>query len=332
MGLLLYSIIALIVLTLVRKYIKGPKAKRTNMKNKVVVITGSSDGIGKEQAFQLLEDGAIVIFACRSESKTKKAFEEIKSLKNSEDCLKRAHFIQLDLKSFKSVNYFINQFKSKFNKIDILVNNAGIAASSFEITEDGLESMIQTNHYSHVKLTLGLLDLFDKTEGRIINVSSLAHNFSNYDTTIKKNFGKDKDQYKDYFFIPKNNIPYGNSKIANIYFTQYLVELFESNEKYANLYSYSLHPGAVDTNFLNNYVSKSLFWRILVNVFYPFVYFFFKASNDGAQTQLHLCYSAVKDLKQGGYYSDCQLGKLSETTKNKEIKDYLMNETLKIVS
>ena len=201
MGLLLYSIFALILLALLRKYIRGPKAKRTSMKNKIIVITGSSDGIGKEQAFQLLEDGAIVVFACRSESKTKKTFEEIKLLKNSEDCLKRAHFIQLDLKSFKSVNYFINELKSRFNKIDILVNNAGLAASSFEITEDGLESMIQTNHYSHLKLTLGLLDLFDKTEGRVINVSSLAHNFSNYDTTIKTNFKKDQDQYKDYFFI-----------------------------------------------------------------------------------------------------------------------------------
>ena len=65
---------------------------------------------------------------------------------------------------------------------------------------------------------------------------------------------------------------------------------------------------------------------------YPLIYFLFKTSNDGAQTQLHLCYSTIKDLKQGGYYSDCKLGKLSQTAKNKEIRDYLMKETLKIIS
>ena len=333
MGIFIYSAVILLIIYLIRKFIEGNKANKKSMKNKVIIVTGASDGIGKAQALQLLEDGANVIFACRNESKTRKVMQKIKYLRNSDDCYKRAHFIKLDLTSFKSVDSFINEFKRKFDSLDILVNNAAIAASIFELTEDGLESTIQTNHYSHVKLTLGLLDMFNKTEGRIINVSSLGHKFSNYDTSIKESFRKDQDQYRNYFkYIPQNLIPYGNSKLANIYFTEYLVDLFNSDDKYKHLFSYSVHPGAVDTNFNHSFKKYSILWTILLFIFYPLIFMFFKTPIDGAQTQLFLCYSNTNELKQGGYYEDCKLGRLFENAKIKEIKDYLMEETLKLVS
>ena len=93
--------------------------------------------------------------------------------------------------------YFVSIFKKKFDHLDVLVNNAGYIATDFVLTEDGLEASIQTNHYSHVLLSMLLLDYFNKTDGRIINVSSIGHLFSNYDTTLKTSFSKETgDQYK----------------------------------------------------------------------------------------------------------------------------------------
>lgn len=328
----IYFTAFLILLYLLRKYVKGKKATRKPMKNKIVIITGASDGIGKETAIQLLEDGAKVILACRDEKKTQGVLAEISKKPFGKELIANATYIHLDLSSFKSVDKFTAEFKSRFTQVDILVNNAGYAASKFELTEDGIEKMIQTNHYSHVKLTLNLLDYFNKQEGRVINVSSIAHNFSNYKDRLFKSFTKDQDQFKDLMYIPMNNIPYGNTKLANIYFTQYLTDLFSSDKRYSHLHSYSLHPGVINSNFVDYQMKESIFFKYLFKFLYPILIFFLKTSNDGAQTQLFLCYSDSKDLKDGGFYNNCAIGTISQNAKNEQMKEYLMKETLKVIN
>lgn len=325
----IYLIVGIALLYLLRKFLKGPKAIRVNMKGKVVIITGASSGIGKETAIQLLEDEATVVFACRDKKKTLQVIENIVN-KVGKSSQERAIFMELELSSFSSVDKFVAEIKSKFNSIDILINNAGYIAHKYEITNDKIEAMAQTNHYSHVKLTLGLLDLFKSSEGRIINVSSLAHNFSNYATHIKTCFGPDKDQFKDFFTVTGSFVSYGNTKLANIYFGQYLAKRFENEKKYNHLAAYSLHPGAVDTEFTNGLTARGKIYYIITKLLAPAITYFMKNPNDGAQTTLHLCYSKLNDLKNGGYYQDCSLGKLSKTAKDESIRDYLMTETLKV--
>lgn len=330
---ILYFAILAIVLIYLRKYFKGGRTTRTSMKGKVIVITGSSDGIGKECAFNLLEDGASVVFACRDEKKTNKVIEEVKNLRNGNECYKRSYFIHLDLSSFKSVDKFITEFKNKFDCIDILMNNAGYTATTYKETNDGLEAMSQTNHFSHVKLSLGLLDYFNKKEGRIINVSSMAHEFSNYENTYKSHFSKamGHDQYKDFFSVKNSWTVYGNTKLNNIYFTQYLTKLFNKDNKYSNMHAYCNHPGAVATGFLNVYSTDNILLKVVVPIFRYITLFFFKNVNDGAQTQLHLCYSNINNLKDGAYYSDCKLKKTADIARKEDIENYIMQETLKII-
>ena len=70
--LILFGII--IILYLLRKFFKGAQCKtKHSMKGKVIIVTGASAGIGKESAIDLVKQGAQVILACRSESKTKEA-------------------------------------------------------------------------------------------------------------------------------------------------------------------------------------------------------------------------------------------------------------------
>ena len=85
-------------------------------------------------ARDLLKSGAIVIFACRNESKT---LNVIKSI-TDKNTIKNAFFINLDLTSYSSVENFDKEFSKKFNKIDILINNAG---EFFENLENYIEEL-----------------------------------------------------------------------------------------------------------------------------------------------------------------------------------------------
>ena len=99
------------MLYLIRRFVKGGKCTEEDVTGKIIIITGSSAGIGKAQAFNLLENGATVIFACRDEKKTRLVLEETKKLENkskaSTSCFDRAVYINVNLNSFKSVNNFV---------------------------------------------------------------------------------------------------------------------------------------------------------------------------------------------------------------------------------
>jgi len=83
----------------------------------------------------------------------------------------------LDLNDLVSVKKFADDFNSKYDKLDILLNNAGIMAlPERETTKQGYEKQNGVNHVGHFLLTTLLLDKVKAAEqGRIVNVSSLAH-------------------------------------------------------------------------------------------------------------------------------------------------------------
>ena len=167
----LWFIIIFIILWLLRKYIfNAPRNSKTkNLNNKVVILTGSSAGIGKETAKDLLKSGATVIFACRDERKTKAVISDFPTYMQD-----RAIFIMLDLCRISTIYKFVEEFKKQFNTVDILINNAGCLSNTFQLTEDKIENTMQANHIGHMVLTTLLLENFNQSEGRIINLASGA--------------------------------------------------------------------------------------------------------------------------------------------------------------
>lgn len=139
------------------------------MKNKYVVITGPTSGIGKEIATKLAGLGAEVVLACRDIERGKQTADEIAALTGSKKCA----VMQVDTSSQKSIREFCKQYRKKYSRLDVLVNNAGIYRLNRETSVDGIELTFATNVLGYYILTNELLDVMKKSKNaRIVNVAS----------------------------------------------------------------------------------------------------------------------------------------------------------------
>ena len=216
----------------------------SDQKGKVIIVTGSSTGLGYETAKVLADKNATVIVAVWNEAKGNAAVENIKMENPSADI----QVMLLDLADLGSVQTFAENFKRKFNKLDLLINNAGVMNPPYTKTKDGFELQFGTNHLGHFALTGLLIDLIKKTpSSRIVNVSSTAHKIG------KLNFEDLNWETRPY----KKMRSYGDSKLANLYFSKELQRRLDK-ESSAVIVA-SAHPGASSTPLTRH----SLFFRIL---------------------------------------------------------------------
>lgn len=297
----------------IRRKARGQITKlNPNLTGKVVIVTGSSDGLGLVTAKELLSKGATVVFACRNKSKTDEAISKL-----PENLISRAVFIQLDLSSFESVKKFVEEFLSKFERLDILVNNAGIGVSDFIKTKDGVESMLQTNTLSPILLTDMLVDILKRSNGRVVNVSSIGHDMykpskDQFKVDPKKyDFGESKFVGMDY---------YNMSKLGNVYFTKFFKKV--SDQKKWGIKCCALHPGAIETGIQKDLRGFVWFmWKIM----YPVKQLLLKTPFHGAQTTLHCAYLNEKDLADGEFYDDLKVTKLSSHAKDDDLIESYMN-------
>jgi len=138
-----------------------------NYKNKTILVTGASSGIGECFAQNLDKLGANLILTARSEDKLK---EMVSSMNN-------AISVPGDLSDKKFPEQLYNTIKEKGLTVDILINNAGFGFSGLFLDSsiDNYEEMMNVNMYSLVALThLFLNDMVQRKDGGIINISSLA--------------------------------------------------------------------------------------------------------------------------------------------------------------
>jgi len=140
-------------------------------KDKVVVITGASSGIGQELAFQLAEQGAWLSLAART-------VERLESVKT--ECERRggkAIAISTDVSEQTQCENLIRQTVDRFTRIDMLVNNAGMTMfANFEDVRDPsiFEKLMRVNYLGSVYCTYYALPFLKQTRGRLLGVSSLT--------------------------------------------------------------------------------------------------------------------------------------------------------------
>jgi NAD(P)-dependent dehydrogenase (short-subunit alcohol dehydrogenase family) len=142
-----------------------------SMKNKRVLTTGPTSGVGKEIALQLAELGAEVILACRDVKKGSEVASEISQQTGSKNVI----VMQIDTSSQESIREFAREFRKKYRRLDVLINNAAISRGALPKVNsaDGIELTFATNVLGYFLLTQELLPVLEKSApARIINVAS----------------------------------------------------------------------------------------------------------------------------------------------------------------
>ncbi|KAJ6026476.1 uncharacterized protein N7446_004926 [Penicillium canescens] len=159
------------------------------LEGRVIVITGTSSGLGIETARALSITGARLFLTARDIRKAKDALTDISEPGRTE-------FIEMDLESFESVRAAAKAILGKTDKINILINNAGImAVPGLEFTKNGHELQFGTNHLSHFLLFQLLKPALlaattPNFHSRVVNVSSSAHRLNGINATDNYNFEK----------------------------------------------------------------------------------------------------------------------------------------------
>ncbi len=140
------------------------------MKNKVIVITGASSGIGKALAFEAAKRGAHIVIAARNAEKLEEVANQIKQFNTQLLCL------QTDVSREDDCKTLIAKAIEKFGRIDVLINNAGISMRAlFEHTDlSVIKQLMDINFWGMVYCTKYALPELLKTKGSVVGVSSIA--------------------------------------------------------------------------------------------------------------------------------------------------------------
>ncbi len=247
------------------------------MKDKVVLITGGTSGIGKAAAIQIASLGATTVFTYRNKEKGDKSLDEIRTESGSSD----VHMLELDLASLDSVRRLTENFLKEYKKLDVLINNAGGYFGYRKLTEEGFEYTIGVNHLGPFLLTNLLKDCLISSRSRIINVSSAAQQAGRInldDLMLEEKFAGFK--------------AYAQAKLANIVFSYELDRRWGKESISVN----AVHPGAVGTNFGNE--AKPAF-KSLIKVGKPFL----KTPEQGADTIVYLASSPEVEGISGKFFT-----------------------------
>lgn len=152
-----------------------------DFKDKVVLITGGSQGIGKEIAKQFARRGAILALNNLARSE-----EDLKAVKAEFEAQgTKCEYFVADVSNFDDCQKMGKEIQEKLGRLDVLVNNAGITKDRTlaKMTPEEWNAVINVNLNSAFNVTKGVLDLLIKNQGNIVNVSSIVGLRGNFGQT-----------------------------------------------------------------------------------------------------------------------------------------------------
>lgn len=261
---------------------------------RVVLVTGSTDGIGRATARALAAGGLKVVLHGRSKAKVDAAIAKlVDELPGAE-----IEGISFDLGSLTAVRKGAAQIMERVPHLHVLVNNAGIFASERVVTDDKLELTFAVNYLGPYLLTELLLPRLLESAtasgiaSRVINVTSIAHTRGRLhldDLTLASAW--------------TGYAAYAQSKLAQVMHALSLAQKYAPDQ----LVAYSVHPGVIST-------------KLLRQGFGPIA----GASVDaGARTTVRLAGGEVVDDPSGSYFSDGIVTPPSTTARDPKLRDAL---------
>ena len=199
-------------------------AEGASLQDKVVMITGSTDGLGREVALRAAARGARVIVHGRSQERGNAVVDEI--AKNGKGS---ARFYAADLSSLDEVRALAQAILRDYDRLDVLVNNAGVLQRDRQVSKDGHELHLAVNYLSGFLLTRMLMPrIVASAPSRIVNVASVAQSPIDFDDVMLERPGRGGQGY-------------GQSKLAQVMFAMDLADELKGR----NVTVTALHPATM---------------------------------------------------------------------------------------
>ena len=268
-----------------------------NLKDKRILVTGVSAGLGVETARSLAAHGAQVVGAARNLDKAKAATTQVQK----EAAANGGSFdlVELDLANLKSVRACADQLLAKGEPFDVVIANAGVMATPLGHTADGFETQFGTNHLGHFVLVNRIARLI-RAGGRLINLSSSGHRYSDVDLADP---GFEHTPYDPF-------VAYGRSKTANILFAV----AFDQRHRGRGVRAAAVHPGGIRTE-LDRYIDSSRLEKIVAEINQQLAAqgkgpFQWKTIPQGAATSVWTAVVAPADEIGGQYCENCHVGQI----------------------
>ncbi|MGH3458148.1 oxidoreductase [Aeromicrobium sp.] len=213
-----------------------------DLTGKRAVITGVTGGLGFHTALELARHGAELVVTARDASKADDVVARLR--KEVPDV--SVDVVPLDLVSLADAKRAASEVTAAYDRVDILINNAGIMAAPSNLTVDGFELQIGTNHLGHFAWTATLWPLLKASDARVVTVSSLMHaQARGFDLRSLDPAGSPR-RYRRW-------VSYSESKLANLSFALELNRRVK--EAGLGVVSVGAHPGLSSTNLQKTGVS-----------------------------------------------------------------------------
>lgn len=238
------------IFAMIRNQNLNPKNCRDSFKQRLVVITGATSGIGFVTARKYASQGADILCINRNEKKSIELCEQLQS-EFKVDC----SYLIADFLNLSDVHAAAKQLSQLGRPIDVLIHNAGIYMTTKSITADHLETVFQTNYLSTFLLNYALMEKFkSQKHGRILFVNSEAHRFAVWGLNLD-DLSWEKNRYTGLK-------SYGAAKMAQLLSMIKFHEYFDGTGVTIN----AMHPGNVKTNSgQNNGPLYKLFKRTIID-------------------------------------------------------------------
>jgi NAD(P)-dependent dehydrogenase (short-subunit alcohol dehydrogenase family) len=267
----------------------------TDLRNKRVLVTGASAGLGVETARALASRGARVVGAARDLAKAEHATAQVRA--DAEAGGGSLDLVELDLASLASVRACTDALRARDEPFDLVIANAGVMATPFGHTADGFETQFGTNHLGHFLFVNRIAPLL-RPGSRLVNLSSSGHRFSDVDLD-DPNF--ERTSYEPF-------VSYGRSKTANILFA---VE-FDRRHRSRGVRAAAVHPGGILTE-LGRHLDPAWIPGMIDQMNRDLAAegkppFQFKTIPQGAATSVWAGVVAAADEVGGRYCENCHVG------------------------
>jgi len=255
-----------------------------NFAGKTVLLTGAASGIGRAAAHGFAQGGARLWLTGRNVAAGQALVVEL--MAQHRRSAAEIRFVAADLTRLVEVQALAQQVALDLAQdnlgLDVLANNAGLYCEQESLTTDGYDTTFQVNHLAPFLLTRLLLSHLLVAKGRVITTSSGLHKYAPLNVAALAH----PQPYKGY-------LAYGQSKLANILFTQELARRYGAQ----GLHAYSFHPGLVHTGIWHKVQGgKGILMRMLSPLF--------RSPVQGADTLLYLAGASGLEAHNGGYFHD----------------------------